>query len=116
MLALSVADNCPAGGMVPWSTAMDLIRLAFDTMLALVSRFILPALAGAIWQPDMAQLLETTDFTFKNLGPGVLPPGSGSVSSVLEHEKVMPIVAITSMRYVSFFIVVEFNRFLKQVS
>jgi hypothetical protein len=63
----------------------------------------------------MAQLLVTIDLTAKNLGPGVLPPGSGSLSSVLEQEKVMPIVATMSKRKVSFFMVIGLKKFLERV-
>jgi hypothetical protein len=97
IFVLSAADNGIDGGIVPRSTARVFILELFDTILASDPKFTPPAFEGAIWHPDSAQLLVIIDFAAKNFGPGVLPVGFGSESSLLEQENVIP-VAITMLR------------------
>jgi hypothetical protein len=106
IIALSAAARGPAGGIVPLSTASDFIRAPLETILVLVSKFIPPEFDGEIWHPDKAQLFVTTDFTAKNFGPGVLPVGFGSglESSLLEQEKVIPVIVKMLTIKISFLI------------
>lgn len=94
---MSDADKGPVGGIVSRSTAWVFILEPFVTILASESKFTPPEFVGAMWQPDVAQLLVIIDFAAKNFGPGVLPVGFGLASSLFEQENVMP-VAIAMLR------------------